>query len=65
MLRTLNDVLGFHTLKQDIISQFLFYITVYRLKYPEEGMFSFQFDFLDKEATELTITVLPPTPPTV
>lgn len=67
LLRSLNASLKFHTLASQIISQFLFYIAVYRLDYPLDSNLQFNFNFEDPEATELTVTLLgnSPTPPTV
>lgn len=67
LLRSLNVSLKFHTLASQIMSQFLFYIAVYRLDYPQDSNLQFNFNFDDPEANELTVTLLPasPTPPTV
>lgn len=59
-LKLLNLTLQYHTYKQQLMSNYLYYISVMRLGYEQGHDLQFELD-LEKADNMLTITVLPVT----
>jgi hypothetical protein len=57
-LKLLNLTLQYHTYKQQLMSTYLYYISVVRLGYEQGRDLQFELD-LEKEDNMLTIKVLP------
>lgn len=58
-LRLLNLSLAYHTLRNDILTYFLMYVSTSRLGYTEGANLQFEFDF-DKQDNILTVKVIAP-----